>query len=67
MKLIRIIVLKALECNFCFRSSHISTSKNIICDKLSRFQVDEALALAPHLDKIPMAIPREMSPKLLLK
>ncbi|XP_053395078.1 uncharacterized protein LOC123524041 isoform X1 [Mercenaria mercenaria] len=67
MKLIRIIVLKALECNFCFQSSHIPTSKNTICDKLSRFQVDEALSLAPFLDKDPTAIPLEMSPLMLLK
>lgn len=66
MKLIRVIVLKALEYNFCFRSTHIASSRNILCDKLSRFQVDEALALAPSLDRIPTPIPLTMSPSRLL-
>lgn len=46
MKLLRIIVLGALSCNFIFKSSHISTHQNTICDKLSRLQVDDALRLA---------------------
>jgi hypothetical protein len=67
MKLIRFIVLKALKYNFCFKSKHISSSSNIICDKLSRLQVKEALQLAPHLNKCPAAIPLSMTPWLLLK
>lgn len=67
MKLIRFIVLKALKYNFCFKSKHISSSTNIICDKLSRLQVKEALQLAPHLNKCPAAIPLSMTPWLLLK
>ena len=67
MNLIRIIVLKSLECNFCFKASHIPTHRNVICDKLSRLQVDETLALAPHLDRIPIPIPLQMSPTTLLQ
>ncbi|XP_060606581.1 uncharacterized protein LOC132758891 isoform X1 [Ruditapes philippinarum] len=67
MKLIRIIVLKALDCNFCFHATHISSKDNLICDKLSRLQVAEALKLAPHLDDHPTPIPINMSPRRLLK
>ena len=67
MKLIRLIVLCALEHNFCFASKHISTKKNTICDLLSRLQVREALAVAPHLKEMPLAIPAHMSPLKLLK
>lgn len=67
MKLIRFIVLKALKFNFCFKSKHISSSRNIICDKLSRLQVKEALQIAPHLNKSPTPIPMSMNPWLLLK
>ncbi|WAR01576.1 LOW QUALITY PROTEIN: DPOL-like protein, partial [Mya arenaria] len=56
MKLIRIIVLQALEHIFCFRSKHIPTAHNTMCDLLSRFQVEKALRLAPHLDPIPLPI-----------
>ena len=66
MKLIRIIVLKALDYNFCFRAKHITTTDNYICDKLSRFQVEEALALGPHLSKVPVPLPLAMSPWVLL-
>ena len=67
MHLIRIIVLKSLQYNFCFRSKHIVTTKNIVCDRLSRFQVQEALEAAPYLDKDPCPIPRNLSPIALLK
>lgn len=66
MKLIRIIVLKALRYNFCFNATHIPSKDNTICDKLSRLQVTEALELAPHLNRDPVPIPREMSPWILL-
>ena len=67
MNLIRIIVLKALELNFCFKSKHISTTNNSVCDKLSRFQIEEALRLAPHLDQYPTPIPYQMSPAKVLQ
>lgn len=67
MKLIRIIVLKGLQYNFCFTSKHIPTEKNTICDKLSRFQVQEALQLAPHLIRVPVPLPIDLSPEKLLK
>ncbi|WAR01906.1 hypothetical protein MAR_008464 [Mya arenaria] len=57
MKLIRIIVLHALEHNFCIRPKHIPTAHNTACDLLSRFQVENALRLAPHLDPLPLPIP----------
>ncbi|WAR01907.1 hypothetical protein MAR_008465 [Mya arenaria] len=62
MKLIRIIVLHALEHNFCIRPKHIPTAHNTACDLLSRFQVENALRLAPHLDPLPLPIPHHVSP-----
>ncbi|WAR30537.1 hypothetical protein MAR_033079, partial [Mya arenaria] len=67
MKLIRAIVLTALENNFCFHSKHISTKNNTICDLLSRLQVSKALTLAPHLNKTPLPIPLNMSPHKLMQ
>lgn len=67
MSLIRTIVLQALQFNFCFKAKHLSTKDNYICDKLSRLQVAEALCQAPHLNKVPVAIPIQMSPWTLLK
>ncbi|WAQ99023.1 hypothetical protein MAR_023396 [Mya arenaria] len=66
MKLIRIIVLQALEHNFCFRSKHILIAHNTVCDLLPRFQVEKALRLAPHLDPNPLPIPHHVSPLSLL-
>ena len=67
MQLIRIIVLRALKYNFCFRCKHIASSHNTVCDRLSRFQIKEALHAAPYLDTDPLPIPWELSPATLLK
>ena len=66
MRMLRIIVLQSLKYNFCFASKHISSKSNIICDKLSRFQIAEAKALAHHLKDEPEVIPLEVSPDSML-
>ena len=66
MRMPRIIVLESLKYNFCFASKHISSKSNIICDKLSRFQIAEAKALAKHLIEEPEIIPPEVSPDSML-
>ena len=66
MRLIRFIVLEGLRHIFCFRAKHIGTKENSICDKLSRFQVQEALAEAPYLELGPMRVPGSLSPETLL-
>lgn len=66
MRMLRIIVLESLKFNFCFASKHISSKSNIICDKLSRFQIAEAKALAKHLKEEPEKIPPEVSPDSML-
>ena len=56
MKLMRIIVhvLKSLKHNFCFAAKHIASKQNAICNKLSRFQIAEAKAVAKHLQELPV-------------
>ncbi|XP_053376993.1 uncharacterized protein LOC128547809 [Mercenaria mercenaria] len=66
MKLIRLIVLQSLEHNFCFTSKHIPSKENSVCDKLSRFQIEEALVEAPYLQNRPLHIPDDLSPDALL-
>lgn len=66
MRMLRIIVLQSLKFNFRFASKHISSKSNIICDKLSRFQISEAKALAKHLKEEPEQIPPEVSPDSML-
>ena len=67
MTLLRVIVLKALECNFCFAAKHVPSVENTLADKLSRLQVDDALSIAPHLDRVPLPIPRTLAPTKLLR
>ena len=67
MRLIRIIVLKSLQHNFCFRAKHIKTTENTVCDLLSRLQVQQAREAAPYLDPQPLPIPLDLSPLTLLK
>ena len=66
MKLIRIIVLESLKHNFCFAAKHIASKQNAICDKLSRFQIAEAKAVAKHLQELPVPVPPHLTPDSLL-
>ena len=57
MILVRKFVLLCLQLNINFRLEHIPGAKNIIPDLLSRFQIQEARRLAPHLQDHPAHIP----------
>jgi len=57
MKLVRKFVLFCLSFNICFHLEHISSVNNVICDKLSRLQIQEARRLAPHLNPEPDLVP----------
>ena len=51
MKLVRRQVVQALIFNMRFEAVHIPGLKNVLADKLSRFQITEFRNLAPHMDK----------------
>ena len=57
MSLVRRLVLASLRFNILFRAVHIPGRSNIIPDKLSRFQFQEARKLAPWLEPTPTKIP----------
>lgn len=60
MKLIRRLVLTSLSYNIYFKAKHIAGKKNLLADKLSRFQFQEAFKIAPHLNADQTAIPVEL-------
>ena len=66
MKLLRVIVLTSLRHNFQFFAKHVPGSKNTICDLMSRFQIQRALSLAPHLTPESEQVPPHLSPDKLL-
>ena len=53
MKLIRRLVVQALKFNIVFEASYIPTLKNVLADKLSRFQIAEFKKLAPQMEASP--------------
>ena len=57
MSLVRRFVLSCLQFNVNFRACHIPGATNVIPDKLSRFQFQEARDIAPWLDASPTPIP----------
>ena len=51
MKRVRRLVLKSLTHNIFFKAKHIPGKTNILADKLSRFQLEDAFIAALHLKK----------------
>ncbi|KAK3101834.1 hypothetical protein FSP39_006695 [Pinctada imbricata] len=60
MRLVRRLVLTCLRNNIFFKAKHIPGKSNIIADRLSRFQFQEARRLAPFLDKQPTTVPHQL-------
>lgn len=60
MRLVRRLVLLSLQHNILFRATHVPGHSNIIADRLSRLQFQEALQQAPYLDKVPISLPTEL-------
>lgn len=63
MTLIRSFVLTCLTHNILFRARHIPGFLNVQADYLSRFQVEEFLALRPDADIAPTLIPESLLPQ----
>lgn len=57
MILVRRLVLATLQHNIFFKAKHIPGFTNVVADRLSRFNFQEAFSLAPWLNKEPISIP----------
>ena len=60
MILVRKLVLILMQYNILIKSIHLSGKLNILCDLISRNQVQKALELYPNLNKEPVSIPQHM-------
>ena len=61
MLLIRKLVFCMLY-NIKFKASHVPGTQNVLADKLSRSQVQEALVIAPWLHNAQTGIPESLHP-----
>ena len=62
MRLIRAMIINAIKFNLCFSAKWIPGYSNVICDKLSRLSVFQALNMAPWLSRTPVDIPACLLP-----
>ena len=60
MKLVRATTLHCLEFNLAIKGEHVAGSHNLICDSLSRAQVEKFRELAPEADDKPQPIPSHL-------
>ena len=60
---VRTMVLVCLQNNNLLKAKHLPGRRNVLADRLSRFQVDQFLQLAPvHMHRFPMSIPSRLLP-----
>ncbi len=62
MQLVRRLAVAIMRHNIFLRSKHIAGKTNVIADRLSRLQMDEARKLAPWLDALATPVPQELLP-----
>lgn len=60
MPLVRRLVVAALTHNILFKAQHIPGFTNVVADRLSRFQFQEARTVAPWLDQRQTEIPQQL-------
>lgn len=60
MKLVRRLVISCLQNNIFFKAKHVPGKFNVLADRLSRLEFQEALTLAPWLNKTPVQIPANL-------
>lgn len=60
MRLVRRLVSVALRFNIFFRAKHIPGRENVVADRLSRLQLQEAFALAPWLEHSATPVPQHL-------
>ena len=61
MSILRPLVLLLMEYNIMLRSSHIQGLKNVLCDKISRFQVTPHLLTEYNMNPEKEPVPQEVS------
>ena len=64
MKLLRQFIMSGIDHNILFKAQHIAGKNNIIDDKLSRCEFQEAKKLNPVLEETPTKIHRHLAPEL---
>ena len=63
MSFVRKMVLVCLQNNILFKAKHVAGRRNVLAGRLSRFQVDQFLQLAPvHMHRFPTSIPTHLLP-----
>ena len=62
MRLVRQLMVKAMQCNVLFRARHLPSKHNVLADALSRLQVLSFKQLAPWADRQPTPLPRDIQP-----
>ena len=60
MRLVRQLMVKAMQCNTLFRARHLPGKRNVLADALSRLQVLSFKQLAPWADRQPTPLPRDI-------
>ena len=62
MDLVRKLVVTSMKYNIDFCAKHIPGEKNVTADLLSRFQMERAFKVSPHLKRTPQKIPDDWLP-----
>ena len=62
MKILRPLVLTLMRENISLRCQHVPGIQNVLCDKISRFQVDQSLLLQYGMQTQPAVIPNHLQP-----
>lgn len=60
MVLVRALTLECLRCNLVVKGTHISGRYNVLCDCLSRSQLQKFHQLAPQAEEHPEAVPNHL-------
>ena len=63
MQIIRPLVLTLARLNINLKMKYIEGSKNVLCDRISRFQVTPSLLEQYQMDPLPIIPPRELIPE----
>ena len=60
MTLVREATMRCLEFNIAIKATYLEGKCNLICDSLSRMQIDKFRELAPEADMQPQTIPSRL-------
>ena len=63
MRIMRALVLKLINFNISLSAKHIAGKRNILCDRISRFQVTPQLLAEHNMDSKATSIPSSLLPE----